>query len=264
MSGGAPRPLAMNPDGLTPSANDQRRLYGDLAWVWPIVSPPEDYAEESERLGCAIAEHAGTSVETLLHLGCGGGHNDYTFKQRFEVTGVDVSEPMLDLARRLNPEVSYYTGDMRAVELGKRFDAVVALDSMSYMLTEQDLRSVFATAYAHLNSGGVFVTTASEILEGFQQNKTVGFSRSAGDLDITHVQNLHDPDPTDTTYETSFVYFIRRGGRLKIETDRHVCGLFPLGTWVRTLRDVGFETRPPEYWQYRETEGYTVIVGLKG
>ena len=24
------------------------RLYGDLAWTWPIISPPEDYAEEAE------------------------------------------------------------------------------------------------------------------------------------------------------------------------------------------------------------------------
>ena len=26
--------------------NDNRRLYHDLAWTWPIISPPSDYVEE--------------------------------------------------------------------------------------------------------------------------------------------------------------------------------------------------------------------------
>lgn len=24
------------------------RLYNDLAWLWPIISPPEEYIEETE------------------------------------------------------------------------------------------------------------------------------------------------------------------------------------------------------------------------
>jgi hypothetical protein len=37
------------------------------------------------------------------------------------------------------------------------------------------------------------------------------------------------------------LFLIRQGGKLTIETDRHVCGLFPLQTWRDTLEDVGFE-----------------------
>jgi predicted TPR repeat methyltransferase len=116
-----------------PSSNDQRRLYGDLAWTWPVISPPEDYVGEAETFCTAIREHAQVDVKTLLDLGCGGGHNDRTLKQHFEVTGVDVSEAMLSLARRLNPEVTYALGDMRTVRLGKTFDAVIVADSIDYM-----------------------------------------------------------------------------------------------------------------------------------
>jgi hypothetical protein len=28
---------------------EAHRLCGDLAWLWPILSPPEDYAEEAGR-----------------------------------------------------------------------------------------------------------------------------------------------------------------------------------------------------------------------
>ena len=30
------------------NAKDERRLYGYLAWMWPIISPVEDYIKETE------------------------------------------------------------------------------------------------------------------------------------------------------------------------------------------------------------------------
>jgi SAM-dependent methyltransferase len=93
------------------SGKDERRLYSDLAWTWPIISPVEDYIEETELFGKLIKEHSTIEVKTLLHLGCGGGHNDYTFKKHFKVTSVDISEDMLALAKKLNPEVNYQYGD---------------------------------------------------------------------------------------------------------------------------------------------------------
>ena len=44
----------MNPS----SPRDQRRMYCDLAWTWPIISPPEDYVEESEQLAEVIRERS--------------------------------------------------------------------------------------------------------------------------------------------------------------------------------------------------------------
>ena len=41
------------------------------------------------------------------------------------------------------------------------------------------------------------------------------------------------------TYEHTFVYLIRRKGVLKIETDRHLGGIFPLEMWRSLLREAG-------------------------
>jgi len=40
------------------SGKDERRLYGDLAWTWPIISPVEDYIEETELFSKLIIEHS--------------------------------------------------------------------------------------------------------------------------------------------------------------------------------------------------------------
>ncbi len=220
--------------------NDQRRLYGDLAWTWPIISRKESYIAEAEEFREVISAHSPMAVQTVLHLGCGGGHLDFTLKKHFAATGVDISDAMLTLARRLNPEVVYAVGDMRTVRLGQTFDAVIIADSIDYMLTPADLQAAFTTAFRHLKPGGVFCTYAEATLERFQQNKTKCSTCAQGDVEITFIENLYDPDPTDTTYEMTFVYLIRRGGQLTIETDRHLCGLFGLETWLRLLRAVGF------------------------
>jgi SAM-dependent methyltransferase len=219
---------------------DQRRLYGDLAWTWPIISRRENYVQEALEFVELIRKHTHIEPRTLLHLGCGGGHLDFTLKEHLAVTGVDLSEEMLSLARRLNPEVTYLAGDMRTVRLTETFDAVMVADSIAYMLTEEDLRAAFSTAFFHLKPGGVFCTYAECIRDRFRQNRTDCSTHAQGDVEIVFVENYYDPDPADTTYESTFIYMIRRGGQLAIETDRHLCGLFGLETWLDLLKEVGF------------------------
>lgn len=218
--------------------------------------------EEAERFSRLLQGHISGQARTLLHLGCGAGHHDFTFKRHFQVTGVDVSTAMLRLARRLNPDATYRQGDMRTVRLDQTFDAVVALDSASYLTSEADLCALFATAFHHLRPGGVFLTVAEETRERFQQDRTVGATYSREALGVTFMEHLYDPDPTDSTCEATFIYLIRRRGRLQIETDRHLFGLFPLETWIRLLTDTGFHVRQFEY-SPPERQGLPIFVCRK-
>jgi SAM-dependent methyltransferase len=238
--------ITLESEMQTFESQDRRRLYDDLAWTWPIISPPEDYADESQEFIRIINSHAKIPVGKLLNLGCGGGHNDFNLKKTFEITGVDISEAMLNLAKQLNPEVTYLTGDMRSVRLGNSFDAVTIFDSISYMRTLDSLRAAFTTAYNHLKPGGVFITYTEFLVEHFKQNRTSHLISSRDDVEITLVENYYNPDPSDTTIELNMVYFIRRAGKLSIETDSHLIGLFGLQAWLDTMRDVGFEVQQVE------------------
>lgn len=234
----------------------RERLYGDLAWLWPIMSPPEEYVEEAETFAAVIREHARRPVRTLLHLTCGGGHVDHRLKKEFRITGVDLSEDMLGLARALNPEVEYVAADARTVRLGRLFDAVFIDDGIIYMLTKDDLRSIFRTAFEHLEPGGVMVTYVEQTPETFEQNKTECTRRKSDEVDMVYVENLYDPDPGDTTYETAFVYIVRTGGELVMETDLHVCGIFPLDTWREGLKETGFEVHEVSFGHSTFPEGF--------
>ncbi len=246
----------MNEHMATPA---QQRLYGDLAWTWPLISRPEHYAGEAGQFHQLIQRFAQVPARTLLDLGCGAGHNDSHLKRHYQVTGVDLSEPMLAHARRLNPECTYLQGDMRDVRLGQAFDAVIVADSIGYMLSEADLRAAFQTAWDHLVPGGVFCTYAECTGEHFQQNRTERAACRQGDVELVFIENYYDPDPADTTYEMTFVYLIRRGGRLTIETDQHTGGVFPLATWLRLLAEVGFAVEQVE-WAEEQVPSF---VGVK-
>lgn len=240
------------------------RLYGDLAWLWPIISPPQDYVEETSYFAELIRAHSRPTVRTLLNLGCGGGHHDFGLKKYFEVTGVDLNEAMLKLARDLNPEVAYVQGDMRRVRLGRTFDAVTIFDSINYMLTPGDLGRAFTTASLHLRSGGVLLTYVEETPQGFEQNRTHCSTHTCEGVSVVFLENLFDPDPSDTTYEAIFVYLIRRGRRPRFEVDHHRCGVFPLDTWLGLLAKAGLRTSVLKPKLPREDRRIPILLGIKG
>ena len=216
------------------------RMYGDFAHLWPLISPPEDYAEEARHWREALREKLGPGRHEILELGVGGGNNLSHLTDEFQATAVDLSEKMLRNSMRLNPEVEHHVGDMRSVRLGRKFKAVLIHDAINYMLSEEDLRLAFATAVAHLRPGGVFVTAPDHFRETFHGPRIDHSTRSDGKTELTYIEYEYDPDPGDTTVETIMFYRIREEGGLRIEQNRHVTGLFSKATWIGLMEESGF------------------------
>ena len=108
------------------------------------------------------------------------------------------------------------------------------------MRSVEDLRAAFETAFAQLRPGGVFLTVVEATPERFRQHRTWTSVHTSDDTEVVMVENVYDPDCSDTTYEMTFLYLIRRSEGLTIEADRHTCGLFALRTWLDLLTEVGF------------------------
>ncbi len=94
------------------------------------------------------------------------------------------------------------------------------------------------TAYQLLKPGGVLLITAL-VAEDFKENNFV-YAGSRGDTEITLFENNHMPGKSGTTYEATLVYLIRRRGRLKTCTDRHVTGIFNLSIWINLFKKAEF------------------------
>ncbi len=228
---------------MTPGQHNLR-LYNEFAHLWPVISPPEDYAEEAEHWRAALSDRLAPGRQRILELGCGGGHLLSHLTGDFEAEAVDISPQMLELSRKLNPGVVHHLGDMRTVRLPEKFDAVLAHDAISYMLTEEDLRAVFATARAHLRPGGVFLAAPDLVRDTFRPRVLQWPGRPQSSPDgptVTVEESIMSPDPADTVMESLFVYTIVENGVTRIEEDLHLSGLFPIATWLRLLEEAGFD-----------------------
>ncbi len=218
-------------------------LYDELAEWWPLLSAPEDYAEEAAEYERLLLGASEGPVETVLELGSGGGNNASHLKRRVRMTLVDRSPGMLAVSRRLNPECEHVEDDMRTVRLGRTFDAVFVHDAIAYLTSEDDLQAAFETAYVHCRPGGCALFVPDFVRETFTPGTDHGGHDGAGRA-MRYLEWRYDPSPIDTTYVVDFAYLLRLpGGALDVRRDRHVCGLFPRATWLDSLASVGFTAR---------------------
>jgi len=207
--------------------------YDDLAWTEVIITSPKEYEKEVKPLCKAILDNSKTKPSTLLHLGCGAGGYDYTFKKYFKVTGVDISKSMLKVAKQLNKDVKYIHGDMRNINLKSKFDVVAIPDSLGYMTTIQDLRKTINNACNHLNIDGILLLVA-HMRDNFKENNFV-YTGKSKDIEITIFENNFITGKN--SYEATIIYLIRRKRKLKTYIDTHTIGLFDLKTWQDLLKE---------------------------
>lgn len=215
--------------------------YSELAWIEPIIAPPQEYAKETKLFIKTIRENSKIEPRTLLHLGCGAGGNDDTFKKYFEVTGVDISKDMLQIAKKRNPEVAYLHQDMRMLNLDACFDAVAIPDSIGYMTTAKELRRVVFLAQRHLKPGGVLLIVG-QTQEDFGENNFL-YTGKKGDIEVTVFENNHMRGPQASTYEATIIYLVRKKGKLEIYSECHTLGLCKRETWLSMFKDFGLKVR---------------------
>jgi SAM-dependent methyltransferase len=217
------------------------KMYGELARWWPLLSAPEEYAEEAAFYERALVDACRRPARTLLEIGSGGGNNASYLKRRFETVLVDLSPGMLEVSRRLNPECEHLEGDMRMLRLGRRFDCVFIHDAIMYMTTEYDLRRAIETAFVHCEPNGVALFAPDHLKENFHGSTDWGGNDGEHEA-MRFLEWAWDPDPSDSTYLVDYTYVLReRDGTVRVEHDRHVEGIFPRATWLRLLREAGFE-----------------------
>lgn len=220
--------------------NTMPALYSDLVAWYHLVDPAEDHLEEADAFEEAFTRGLLTPPETLLELGAGAGHNAVHMKRRFRCTLTDLSEPMLSLNRRLNPECEHLQGDMRTLRLGRTFDTVLVHDAVVYMTTEEDLLAAARTAFVHTRPGGAAIFAPDCVRETFRETSDV-ISGDDGTRALRCVAWTWDPDPHDSQATVDFAFLLREGTTLKAVHDRHLEGLFSRGTWEGLLASAGYD-----------------------
>jgi len=139
---------------------------------------------------------------------------------------------------------------------------VIIHDAITYMTTEADLKATFETAAIHLKPGGVFVVAPDYIAENFSGPNIRHDHVKSGDIDFVHVEYDYDSNPDDTKFESLMIYIINEKGKIRVEQDYHVLGLFPKATWQRLIEETGFKFEAKDYPVHDDVRQAFLFVGV--
>ena len=128
------------------------------------------YASKNYQFECDIIEEAVRRFATskpvsLLDVGCGtGGHAMEMSRRGYVVTGVDLSQKMLDLALgKSASQLSVHSprwvcGDMRDFETGQQYDLTIMMFAVvGYLTTNIDVLAGLRNIRRHLKPGALLI-----------------------------------------------------------------------------------------------------------
>ena len=97
----------------------------------------------------------------VLDIGCGSGEPiaRYLVERGCRVTGVDSSAAMIGLCATRFPEHVWTVADMRVLDLGEKFDGIIAWDSF-FHLTRKDQRAMFPVFGSQAAPGAALMFTS--------------------------------------------------------------------------------------------------------
>ncbi len=138
-------------------------IYDLLAPFYDEINRDIDYVKWADFIEAVIKKEYNGTPELLLDLGCGTGRMTLELAARgYDMTGVDYSPEMLDIAReeaeRQGRDVLWLCQDMREFELYGTVDvAVCCLDGMNHLTSKTDLEKCLSLVHNYLVPGGLFI-----------------------------------------------------------------------------------------------------------
>jgi SAM-dependent methyltransferase len=174
-------------------------VFLDYSKYYDLLYKDKNYNSEVEFIIKLIKKfHPG--AKTILNLGCGTGeHDKFLTEAGYSVTGIDLSEEMLSIAKKKNPRCNYYVADAREFFVDKKFDAVVSLfHVLSYQASNTDVFNFLGTISNHLEVNGIAIFDywyGPAVLNLKPEKRTKKFE--SNDLLITRHAN------TDLNYRTN-------------------------------------------------------------
>ena len=153
--------------------------YGAIAHIYDIFNGDVDYESWADFAEECFERFLPEKPELVLDLACGTGTMTRSLAVRgYDMIGVDGSEDMLSEAYIKGDDegisgILYLCQDMRSFELYGTVGATVCcLDSINYLLSEEDVEKTFSLVHNYSDPDGLFM---------FDVNSPYKFSNIYGD-----------------------------------------------------------------------------------
>jgi SAM-dependent methyltransferase len=130
---------------------------------YDLLYEEKDYDGECTLIEKIIGDYNKIPVHSILDLGCGTGNHSLRLAERgYEVTGIDRSNEMLDIAKakveQKKIHCTFFQSDLREFDNHKKYDAVIMMFAvLGYQQENEDVLAALKTVSKLLKKGGVFI-----------------------------------------------------------------------------------------------------------
>lgn len=226
--------------------------YYDAMYSW------KDYEAESQRIHEIIQKYKTSAGVTLLDVGCGtGGHIEY-LRLHYEVSGLDLSEAMLKVAREKYNDVEFFQANMTNMSLDRKFDVITSLfGSIGHLTTQEQLEKAIHTFSRHTKSGGIVVIEPFVTEESVHPKSTGILCLDQPDIKIARV---NASKMEGNVLYLNFHFLIATDEKVEHLVDPSPMGIFPRSAFTSTMEESGFTVN---YVEPGLMERTGIFVGVK-
>lgn len=136
-------------------------LYNDLSDYYDLMCADIDYQSQSETVD-RLQQIFGNGGSKYLDLCCGTGpHIRHFIDRGYDCAGLDINQPMIDIARQRCPEAQFNTQDMCEFSVTEPLDLITCfLYSIHYSGNTARLKECIQHVYSALAPNGLFCFNA--------------------------------------------------------------------------------------------------------
>lgn len=136
-------------------------LYTDLSGYYDLMCADINYQAQTNTV-LRLAQALGNGGKTHLDLACGTAPHIYHFlKAGYQSIGLDINQPMLDIAQQRCPQAQFMLQNMCDFTLNQPVDLVTCfLYSIHYSASISQLQHCISRVYQALKLGGIFCFNA--------------------------------------------------------------------------------------------------------
>jgi ubiquinone/menaquinone biosynthesis C-methylase UbiE len=217
-------------------------LYGELARYYDLIYSFKDYRKEAVRIKALILKYKKSEGKELLDVACGTGHHLEYLKDEFSCMGVDISNKILEVARKNVEGVVFKQDDMTTLNLGREFDVITCLfSSIGYLKTHANLRKTIQNFSKHLKKGGLVLlepwfTKSTYKPGGAHMDTYDGKDIKIARLNVSELRG-------NLSFMDMHYLVAERGKGVKHFVDRHELGLFEVDETLRIMKEAGLQSK---------------------
>lgn len=155
---------------------------------YDLLYKDKDYNLEAKYIHNLISRH-GTNFKDILEFGSGtGSHAAILVGLGYKIHGIELSTNMVSKAK-IVPGFTCQQGNIATTKMNKTYDVILSLfHVMSYQITNNQLKDVFANASEHLNKNGLFIFDFWYTPAVYFQKPSVRVKRAANKkIEITRI-----------------------------------------------------------------------------